>query len=640
MSTDFLGLVDVACAVPVVHVADCKKNTREMEGLIRKADEEGTALIVFPELSITGYTCGDLFFQQVLLDQAKRELVNLCERISDTQILAIVGLPLSINSRIYNCAALIQSGQILGIVPKTFIPENREYYEKRWFTSGKDLNTEIELGEISVPVSPHLLFESRENPEVKLGVEICEDLWTSEPPSSLLAREGAIIICNPSASNETIAKHNYRSELISQQSARLNCAYLYSSCGFGESTQDLVFGGDAIIAEKGALLERSERFQTESFYISAQIDTQILLHDRRIQSSYRDLETQNIRTIPIDLKYSSKLTRNYDKNPFVPSNLDERNIRCEEILNIQAMGLGTRVKKIGDSQMVIGVSGGLDSTLALLVARLVCDKFGLSPEKITAVTMPGFGTTDRTYENAVDLIHKLGTRFREIPIKKTTQSHFEDIGHDPSVLNEVYENAQARERTQILMDIANQENGIVVGTGDLSELALGWATYNGDHMSMYGVNAGIPKTLVRYLVKYYADTGDEEVKRILYDILDTPVSPELLPPDEEGNIQQKTEDKIGPYELHDFFLYHLVRNGFSPKKILKLAEHTFKDEYSPETIEKWLRIFLRRFFSQQFKRSVLPDGPKVGSVTLSPRGDWRMPSDISSEMWLEDLNLS
>lgn len=641
MKHDPLGLIDVACAVPVVHLANCRANKDEIVKLSKDAAQEDVALIVFPELSITGYTCGDLFFQSVLIEEAKEQLVELADETKGLRTAIVVGLPVSHRGRLYNCAALIQQGKILGIIPKTFIPENREYYEKRWFSSGEGIDTEIEISGEKIPFTPYILFESVEDSEVKLGIEICEDLWAPEPPSSYLAANGAIIMANPSASNETIAKASYRTDLISQQSARLNCAYLYTSCGFGESTQDLVFGGDAVIAERGQILRRSERFKMQSFYIKAQIDTQILLHDRRMQSSYRDTEEQDqIQTVPISLPFAEKISRVYDKNPFVPSNPAERKERCQEIFDIQSMGLATRVHKLGDSQMILGISGGLDSTLALLVSKLVCDKLGLDPTKITAVTMPGFGTTDRTYDNAVNLIKELGANFREIPISDAVNQHFKDIGHDPDILNEVYENSQARERTQILMDIANQENGIVVGTGDLSELALGWATYNGDHMSMYGVNAGIPKTLVRYLVKYYADNASDEVKEILYDILDTPVSPELLPPDDHGEIAQKTEDKIGPYELHDFFLFHLLRNGFTPEKIYKIAKETFKDEYDEETIEKWLKTFVRRFFSQQFKRSVLPDGPKVGSVTLSPRGDWRMPSDVSSEMWLDSLNLS
>lgn len=631
-----LNLLDVCCVVPKVYLANPKKNAKEIIKEINKNQDK--EIILFPELSITGYTCGDLFFQSALLSNALEALNSIKEATKTIDSLVVVGIPISYSGKIYNCCAAIQSDKILCIIPKTYIPENKEYYEKRWFTSGRDINTEITIGDTSIPFTSNILLVSKENNEIKVGIEICEDLWAPDPPSVKLAKAGGVIILNASASNETIAKDKYRTELISQQSARLNCAYLYASCGYGESTQDLVFSGDALIAEKGKILARSKRFQIDTFSISAQIDVEGILHDRRIESSYRDSESIKLLEVPVSLKTTDKLTRSFEKNPFVPSNQAEREERSEEILNIQSLGLGTRLKSISDdTNLIVGISGGLDSTLALIVAKLTCDKFGIDPSHIKAITMPGFGTTDRTYNNAKELIELIGAEFIEIPIGDSVLQHFKDIGHPIELKNEVYENAQARERTQILMDYANKVGGIVVGTGDLSELALGWATYNGDHMSMYGVNAGVPKTLVRYLVQFYADQNEGELKKVLYDILNTPVSPELLPPDENGNIAQKTEEKIGPYELHDFFLFHHLRNGYSPRKIFRLAKETFNDEYTPEYIMKWLKTFYRRFFSQQFKRSALPDGPKVGSVTLSPRGDWRMPSDVHSDTWLEEL---
>lgn len=635
-TTKYLNLITVTCAVPRVYLGDCEKNADAIIDMCRDSD---SAVILFPELSLTGYTCGDLFFQETLLTQAKDALARIVAYSSESPALIAVGLPVSIDSRLYNCAALIQRGRLLGLVPKTFVPDNREFYEKRWFSDARTLKVQsITLCGQDVPCGADLLFVDQDDPELIVAAEICEDLWAPLPPSTALAAAGATIVLNPSASNDLIAKAAYRRALVAQQSARLNCAYLYVSCGYGESTQDAVFGGDAIIAEKGTVLAQKTRFELKNSALTAQIDSQALIHDRRMQASAKDTVPEGtFRRIPVTLVRADTLTRTYEKNPFVPCNPAERDERCEEILNIQSMGLGTRVAHIGGVPMVIGVSGGLDSTLALLVCRQVCYTFGWDPKNIIAVTMPGFGTTDRTYENAVKLIHDLGATFKEIPIRDAARAHLKDIGHPESVKNEVYENAQARERTQILMDIANQVGGIVVGTGDLSELALGWATYNGDHMSMYGVNAGVPKTLVRYLVRYYADHSGPALKKLLYDILDTPVSPELLPPDKNGEIAQKTEEKIGPYELNDFFLYHLVRNGFSPAKIYALAVEVFKDEYTPEYIYKWLNVFIRRFFSQQFKRSCLPDGPKVGSVTLSPRADWRMPSDISSRAWLKEL---
>ncbi len=634
-----LNFLNVSCAIPKVHLAQPMENANEIIKCLKK--DKVSQIVVFPELAITGYTCGDLFFQTTLLDKALEALEKIVKYSDKDNKLIIVGLPFSYESRLYNVAAVIQKGKLLGLVPKIFLPDNQEYYEKRWFDSGAGIEGEVNFDNYKVPLTSSILFKDRNNPEIKVGIEICEDLWAPNPPSTQLANEGAIIIANPSASNETITKNEYREQLISQQSARLNVAYLYSSCGFGESTQDLVFSGDAIIAEKGIILAESERFLLENQIVKAQIDPEILIHDRRVQASYKDSKTnEKLAEVDIDLELTDVQTREFSKNPFVPNNTEDRDKRSKEILDIQSFGLGTRASKIGDdTNLVLGISGGLDSTLALIVAKQTCDKFGWSPDKIKAVTMPGFGTTDRTYQNAINLIKEIGADFREIPIRESVKQHLKDLNHPLDQKDTVYENSQARERMQILMDLANQVNGIVVGTGDLSELALGWATYNGDHMSMYGVNADVPKTLVRYLVRYYADNSEENLKKILYDILDTPVSPELLPPDEEGKIEQKTEEKIGPYELHDFFLFHHLRNGYSPRKIFAIAKETFKGDYTDEEILKWLKTFYSRFFSQQFKRSTLPDGPKVGSVSLSPRGDWRMPTDVSSQIWREELEV-
>ena len=629
--------VSCGCALPEVKPADTTANTDSIIELIGRASHEKIGILLFPELAVTGYTCGDLFFQRELQEDTHAALSRIAGATAGTDMLVCIGAPLEDRGRLYNCAVIIQDGSIIGVVPKRYLPDNREYYEKRWFTEG-GTGPDITVAGVSVPFGTDLLFRDGADPSIIVGSEICEDLWAPAPPSQDMAAAGAVIILNPSASNETIGKASYRRDLITQQSARLDCAYLYASSGFGESTTDLVFGGDAIIAENGRILARSQRFSMEPGITKAQIDPQLLLHDRQMQSSYRDYEAARaFRFIPCSITVSDTIERSIDPAPFVPADSAERSERCLEITSIQATGLASRLRHIGNAPMVIGVSGGLDSTLALLVCAQAAQMLGMEPEKIYAVTMPGFGTTDRTYTNAVSLIHKLGATFHEIPIGPAASSHLKDIGHDIEIRNEVYENAQARERTQVLMDLANETGGIVVGTGDLSELALGWATYNGDHMSMYGVNGGIPKTLVRYLVEYCAKTTDnKQLSAVLRDVLDTPVSPELLPA-ENGSISQKTEELVGPYELHDFFLYQLIRRGCEPEKVLRLAEYAFAGTYDRQTILSWLKTFIRRFFAQQFKRSCLPDGPKVGSLSLSPRGDWRMPSDGVADLWLERL---
>lgn len=619
----------------MVRPADISANVDAVIDMIQEASGKRAGVLLFPELCVSGYTSADLFFQDVVIKETQKGILEIADATQGCAPLVVIGAALSRESRIYNCAVVIQNGKILGAVPKTFLPENREYYEKRWFASGKDTTGTIRIGAKEVPFGTDLLFEDEKDPEIRLGVEVCEDLWAPDPPSVEMSKAGALLILNPSASNETIGKAEYREDLILMQSARLNCAYLYTSCGYGESSTDLVFSGDALIAQLGKMLARSERFSMLGQIIYAQADPDLMMHDRRMQSSYKDdTPVKTFRTVPVNLPLSSRIDFEVDPYPFVPSDLTQRDKRSEEISNIQAMGLARRIDQLGGADMVVGVSGGLDSTLALLVAARAADMLGLSREKVHGITMPGFGTTDRTYQNAVDLIHKLGMSFHEIPISRAAAMHLEDIGHDGKKHDATYENAQARERTQVLMDFANQTGGIVVGTGDLSELALGWATYNGDHMSMYGVNAGVPKTLVRYLVDWYARGADEELGALLKDILDTPVSPELLPP-VEGEIAQKTEDLVGPYALHDFFLFHFLRNGFPPEKIYQMAVKAFDGEFSEKEIAKWLNTFFRRFFTQQFKRSTLPDGPKVGSVTLSPRGDWRMPSDASARDFLK-----
>jgi len=632
------GFVKVAAAVPSVKVADCKYNARQIEQLSVIADGKGVRVIAFPELSITGYTCGDLFQQQLLLDTAEVELMQLLNNTRQLDIIVIIGAPVFLGAEIINAAVVIQHGNILGIVPKTYLPNYKEFYEKRWFTSAVGISDQmIHFCGQSVMLSSHLLFET---PEVTFGIEICEDLWAPIPPSSYLALKGADIIFNLSADNDIIGKHRYLCSLIAQQSARCLAGYVFSSCGFGESTTDVVFGGNGLIYENGTLLARSERFCFEEQLVVSEIDVERIRSERRTNSTFIANKTNvsfEVKKVVTELMSEKPLvlTRKFDPCPFVPSG-DKLKEHCEEIFSIQTAGLAKRIVHTHSKTVVLGISGGLDSTLALLVCVKTFDKLHLDRHNIISVTMPGFGTTDRTYSNAVNLIHSLGTTLREISIAPACYQHFSDIGHDEEVHDVTYENSQARERTQILMDIANQENGMVIGTGDLSELALGWATYNGDHISMYGVNCSIPKTLVKYLVEWVADYTDSKSKETLKDIINTPISPELIPANENGTIKQKTEDIVGPYELHDFFLYYFIRFGFRPSKIYFLAQQTFGGVYSDDIIRKWLHIFMHRFFTQQFKRSCLPDGPKVGSVSLSPRGDWRMPSDAVSTAWEED----
>ena len=629
------GFVKVAAAVPAVKVADVDYNVQQIESIIAQAEGRGVEVIVFPELCITGYTCQDLFKEQLLLDRAESAIITLLDFTRKLDIISIVGLPVIINGLLYNCAAVIQSGQLLGIIPKTYLPNYAEFYEKRWFASAQDLNPAVFYfagTSVSVSADPKLFVTTY---GMKFGVEICEDVWAPIPPSNNLALSGADIIFNLSASNELIGKHAYLKSLLAQQSARTISGYVYASSGFGESTQDLVYGGNAMIFENGHLLVEGDRFCFSPQIQQCQIDIEKLRVERRQNTTFinaqRHSHALEIACKPVQ-EHDFELQRVIDPHPFIPKNEDMQSA-CEEILNIQVAGLAKRLYHINAQKAVIGISGGLDSTLALLVTVKAFDKLDLDRKGIIGITMPGFGTTDRTHSNAIKLMETLGVTIREISIAKAVIQHFEDIGQDMQLHDITYENSQARERTQILMDVANKENAIVVGTGDLSELALGWATYNGDHMSMYGVNAGVPKTLIRYLVTY---VSGEMATETLLDIVDTPISPELIPADELGNIKQKTEDLVGPYELHDFFIYYFLRYGFRPKKIFLMAQKAFADTYDDATIKKWLTTFCRRFFNQQFKRSCLPDGPKVGSVSLSPRGDWRMPSDASSALWLKE----
>ena len=635
------GFVKVAAAVPRVKVADCKFNVGQIEKEIIIADGKGVQVIAFPELCITGYTCADLFAQQLLLEEAEMGLIQILNNTRQLDIISILGMPVALGGALLNAAVVIQKGRILGVVPKTYLPNYKEFYEKRWFTSACDVcEKNIRLCGQVIPVGKDLLFETA---DTVFGIEICEDLWAPIPPSSILALQGAEGIFNLSADNEGIGKHDYLRSLISQQSARCIAGYVFSSCGFGESTTDVVFAGNGLIYENGTLLADSKRFSFEEQVVISEIDVERLRTERRVNTTFASCAAQHAKEafVRISTEYVNPkdlvLTRQFDPHPFVPqgTKLDER---CEEVFSIQVSGLAQRLVHTQAKSAVVGISGGLDSTLALLVCVKTFDKLGWSRKGIIGVTMPGFGTTDRTHNNAVELMSSLGVTMREVSIKEACIQHFKDINHNMEEHDVVYENSQARERTQILMDIANQTWGMVVGTGDLSELALGWATYNGDHMSMYGVNASIPKTLVKHLVKWVAEHEmDDSSKTTLLDIVDTPISPELIPADENGNIQQITEDLVGPYELHDFFLYYFLRFGFRPSKIFFLAERTFKGVYDEETIKKWLQTFCRRFFNQQFKRSCLPDGPKVGSIAVSPRGDWRMPSDASSAMWLDEL---
>lgn len=630
------GFIKVAALTPKVTVADTQANRKEICRLMDEAEAKGAKILVFPELCITGYTCGDLFYQQVLLREAKKELLAIAKYTQRKDYLAFVGLPLEYNGKLYNVAAAVTQGKVLGLVPKTHIPNYNEFYERRHFAPGMKQPVPVALDEDTVvPMGTRVLFQCRQMPELKIGAEICEDVWAPNPPGVEHALAGATLLVNLSASDETTGKDRYRKSLVTGQSGRLICGYVYCSAGDGESTQDVVYSGHNLIAENGTLLAESRRFCNESIY--TELDMVRLNEERRRMSTFMTSDESYI-NVEFSLKEEkTELTRFVDPAPFVPGNKADREKRCEEIFMIQAMGLKKRLEHTHAATAVVGISGGLDSTLALLVMVKAFDLIGKDHKDIVAVTMPGFGTTDRTYDNAVSLIKSLGATFREVSIVDSVRVHFKDIGQDEAVHDVTYENGQARERTQILMDIANKSGGMVIGTGDMSELALGWATYNGDHMSMYGVNASVPKTLVRHLVCYYADTcADETLQKVLYDVLDTPVSPELLPP-EDGKISQKTEDIVGPYELHDFFLYYILRFGCTPKKIYRLANYAFAGTYDTETIQKWLKTFYRRFFSQQFKRSCLPDGPKVGTVAVSPRGDLRMPSDASARIWMEEL---
>lgn len=635
------GFIKVAAAIPAVKVADTNYNVQQIESLVAQAEGQGVEIMVFPELCITGYSCQDLFQEQLLIDKAEEALVELIDFTRKLNVIVILGMPVLVNGLLYNCAVVVQGGSLLGVVPKKYLPNYNEFYEKRWFASAHDLTArEIYLAGSPIKVSPEpTIFRTCDG--VNFGIEICEDVWAPIPPSNRLSLAGADVIFNLSASDELIGKHKYLTSLLAQQSARTMSGYVYAGCGFGESTQDVVYGGNAMIFENGRLLAEAERFSFQPQIRMAQIDVEMLRKERRTNSTFINAQ-QGVTAEFVDMKMASphdfELIRNIDPHPFIPKSKDLEE-SCDEILNIQVAGLAKRLYHIKADKAVIGISGGLDSTLALLVTVKAFDKLGLDRHGIIGITMPGFGTTDRTHDNAVSLMQSLGITSREISIAKSVTQHFLDIGHDIQKHDVTYENSQARERTQILMDVANQVNGIVVGTGDLSELALGWCTYNGDHMSMYAVNAGVPKTLIQHLIRYMAQLPSFAAQKdTLIDVVDTPISPELTPADELGNIKQKTEDLVGPYELHDFFLYYFLRYGFRPSKIFLLAKKAFEGAYDDETIKKWLTTFCRRFFNQQFKRSCLPDGPKVGSVSLSPRGDWRMPSDASNELWVKECN--
>lgn len=630
------GFVKVAAATPDIRVADVEFNTQNIINAMEEVQKNGAKILVFPELCVTGYTCSDLFDHSVLLKASRKALLEIAENTNDKDMLVFVGAPLEVNGKLYNVAAAMNQGEIIGFTTKTFLPNYGEFYEMRQFTPGPQTVREITFEGKKIPFGPQILFQAEGMEELVVAAEICEDVWSPVPPSIQAALEGATVIVNCSASDETIGKDTYRRALISGQSARLISGYIYANAGEGESTTDLVFGGHNIIAENGTILKESSRYVNEIIY--SELDLQRITGERRKNTTFQPLDEETLVRVPFTVEETKTfLTRTFPKKPFVPSDEQTRAQRCEEILTIQAMGLKKRLAHTNARTAVVGISGGLDSTLALLVTARAFDMLGRDKKDIIAVTMPCFGTTDRTYQNACEMSKKVGATLIEVPIADAVNIHFRDIGHDPEDHSVTYENCQARERTQVLMDIANKTWGMVIGTGDLSELALGWATYNGDHMSMYGVNASVPKTLVRHLVKYAADdTKDEALKNVLYDVLDTPVSPELLPP-KDGDIAQKTEDLVGPYELHDFFLYFMLRFGYEPSKIFRIACMTFDGEYDKETIFKWLETFCRRFFSQQFKRSCLPDGPKVGTVALSPRGDWRMPSDACVAVWMKDL---
>lgn len=631
------GFLKVAAVSPRVTVGGIKQNLENAVQELHAAERDGIKLLVFPELYLSAYTCGDLFLQRTLQEDCKKDLLTLCDETKGSDMVVCVGVPLVWKARLYNCAAVLQNGQILAVIPKTYLPNYNEYYEKRWFASGDGVQSELRIGTQTVPFGQTLV---RLSEHAVLGVELCEDLWVPAPPSTSLCLAGANLIVNLSASNEAVTKNDYRRSIIAAQSAKCFCAYVYASAGVGESSTDLVFSGACTIAENGTILSESERFAFDGSRAVADIDLDKLCAERQRDGSFSDNAAHlaafpAVSTcVPVPETAFEDVTRLFDRHPFVPSDEREKDARCREILAIQSHALAKRLAHTGLHKAVVGISGGLDSTLALLVCVRTMQILKQPAENILCVTMPGFGTTDRTYHNACDLVRAFGAQLLEIPIRDAALGHMRDIGHDPSVQDVTYENTQARERTQILMDLANKHGGLLVGTGDLSELALGWCTYNADHMSMYGVNAGVPKTLVRHLVENEAEHLPENVARILRDILDTPVSPELLPPDKEGNIQQKTEEELGPYEVHDFFLYHFLRFGTLPKKLLFMARRAFADTYTDEQLTRWLKLFLRRFFANQFKRSCLPDGPKVGSVSLSPRGDWRMPSDADCTDWM------
>lgn len=633
------GFVKTAAATPKIRVADCEYNANQIIDCVKEAYQNGASLLVFPELCVTGYTCSDLFLQSTLLKAAEKAVLKIKNETKDLDIVFVVGVPIAVKQSLYNCGVVICKGEILGAVPKVNIPNYSEFYEVRHFTSGKNAVESVSYaGEDDVLISARQIFRCCGMDDFTFGVEICEDLWVAESPSINLTKSGASIICNLSCSDDLIGKAQYRRDLVKMQSAKLCCAYVYCDAGFGESTTDMVFSAQNIIAENGTIVSESCRFNNGITY--ADIDVERLMSERRKTNTYTDEINSDKRAFYVGFDLEERdtvLTRTFPCTPFVPSDKSDLENRCEEILTIQATGLATRLAHTGIQNVVLGLSGGLDSTLALIVCVHAFDMLSLDRKNIHTVTMPCFGTTKRTKSNAEMLAEAYGVSFEEINITLAVRQHFSDIGHDESVTNITYENSQARERTQILMDLSNKYNGLVIGTGDLSELALGWATYNGDHMSMYAVNASIPKTLVRYLTSYEAQKSNGILKEVLLDVLDTPVSPELLPPDKNGEIAQKTEDVVGPYELHDFFLYYLVRFGYAPSKIYYMAKLSFKNKYSEEIIKKWLTVFIRRFFSQQFKRSCLPDGPKVGSVTLSPRSDWRMPSDASVKAWLDEL---
>ncbi len=639
------GFLRVAAAVPQVEVADCEANASSIISLAEELETKAVRVAVFPEMCVTGYTCGDIFHSQTLLEASDKAIARIAAASVNWDMIIAIGAPIQCNDTIYNCAIVISGGRIIAAIPKTYVPNYNEFYEKRWWSSGMDVSTPVKIAGQTTELSPRQIIKAG---AAEIGIEICEDLWTPIPPSSHTALCGANVLLNLSASNDLIGKYRYLTDLIKQQSARCIAAYVYAGAGFGESSTDLVFDGKAIIAENGSIISTSERWCKSPSYTIADIDIDALNRDRIHTGSFHDCaKTEQspeykIIEVPDRNTYrhnADHLIRTISPYPFVPTSDADIDERCGEIISIQAAGLARRLKFTNCKSLVIGISGGLDSTLALLIACRTFDMLNISRNGITAITMPGFGTTGRTYNNALTLMKSLGVTIREIPIANAVNQHFSDIGHNAAVHDVTYENSQARERTQILMDVANQVNGMVLGTGDLSELALGWATYNGDHMSMYGVNAGVPKTLVRYLVRWFASrTCDKDERTALLDIIDTPISPELIPADNDGNIKQKTEDLVGPYELHDFFLYYTLRYGFSPRRIYMLARHAFAGQWNDDTIRHWLRTFFRRFFAQQFKRSCLPDGPKVGSVCLSPRGDWRMPSDASARLWLDECD--